>query len=409
VAVALDTKQYNVGGVLLDRPFKVRRLGHFGFNNANMEDSLRFYTELLGFHISDVLDFGARVEDPKLIEGMGDPKGYFTHHGGDHHSFVLFNKRVREALDKSRRFAPGVTINQITWQVGSLQEVSEATPWIKSRGQAVQRVGRDMPGSNWHTYFYDPDGFTNEMYYGIEQIGWMGYSKPKPMYKRGFHEAPELPQISEETEVQQALAEGLDLTSGYRYVDREGTYDVDGILLPRPFKVVRIGPVRLFATNVQASEEFYRDIMGFVKTEEVTWQGHRCVFLRCNTEHHSMALYPVELREKLGLREDTLNMSFGLQVANYRQLRAAVAFLREKGCTIKELDPGLFPGLGHSVLALDPDGHAVQLYAYMEQIGWDGKPRPAHLRPAITPGEWPDAVPAASDSFEGEAYLGPWG
>ena len=25
-------KKYNVGGVALDRPFKIRRLGHFGFN-----------------------------------------------------------------------------------------------------------------------------------------------------------------------------------------------------------------------------------------------------------------------------------------------------------------------------------------------------------------------------------------
>jgi len=409
MAVALKTKQFNVGGVLLDRPFKARRLGHFGFNNVKMEDSLRFYTELLGFRISDVNEFGKRVPDPKMIEGMGDPNGYFTHHGGDHHSFVLFNKLVREVLDKNRRFAPGVTINQITWQVGSLQEVSAATNWLKEQGQTIQRVGRDMPGSNWHTYFYDPDGFTNELYYGIEQIGWMGYSKPKPMYKRGFQEAPELPQISEETEVEQALAEGLDLTSGYRYVDGDGIYNVDGILLPRPFKIVRIGPVRLFATNVAASEDFYRDVMGFVKTEQVTYQGQRCVFLRCNTEHHSMALYPVALREQLGLREDSLCMSFGVQVANYRQLKDAVKFLREKGCTVKELPPELFPGMGHSALALDPDGHAVQLYAYMEQIGWDGKPRPTNLRPRVTAGEWPETVEAASDAYGGEPYLGPWG
>ena len=409
MATALETKHYNVGGVLMERPFKVRRLGHFGFNNVKMEESLRFYTELLGFRISDVMDMVARVEDPKVLEGLGDPHGYFTHHSGDHHSFVLFNKRIREALDKTRRFAPGITVNQITWQAGSLKEVVDATSWIKEQGCTIQRVGRDMPGSNWHTYFYDPDGFTNELYYGIEQIGWMGRSKPKPMYKRGFHDVPELPQMSEETEVEQALAEGLDLTSGYRYVEGQGTYDVDGILLPRPFKVVRIGPLRLFATNVSASEAFYRDIMGFAKTEEVSWQGHRCVFLRCNTEHHSLALYPLELRQELGLREDALCMSFGLQVANYRQLRDAVRFLRERGCTVKELDPGLFPGVGHSVLVFDPDGHAVQLYAYMEQIGWDGQPRPAHLRAAIKAGEWPEAVAARSDSYGGEAYLGPWG
>jgi catechol 2,3-dioxygenase-like lactoylglutathione lyase family enzyme len=409
MAVAVETKKFNVGGVLLDRPFKVRRLGHFGYNAIDMEGCLRFYTELLGFQISDVSDFGARAPDPKMLEGMGDTNGYFTRFGTDHHAFVLFNKRLREALDQHRRFRPGITVNQITWQVGSLQEVGDATPWLQEQGQTIQRVGRDMPGSNWHTYFYDPDGFTNELYYGIEQIGWMGYSKPKPMYKRGFREAPKLPQISELQEVEDARAEGVDLTSGYRYVDQPGTYDVDGILLPRPFKIVRIGPVRLFTTDLAASEAFYQDIMGFTKTEEVTYRSHRCVFLRCNTEHHSMALYPVELRDELGLREDSLCMSFGLQLANYRQLRDAVGFLRDKGCTVKELPPELFPGLGHSAFAFDPDGHAVQLYAYMEQIGWDGQPRPASLRPRITMGDWPEAVPALPDSYGGEPYLGPWG
>src|SRR5438270_9170753 len=137
MAVAVDTQKFDVGGVLLDRPFKVRRLGHFGFNNVNMEESLHFYTKLLGFRLSDMNDFGGRAEDPKILEGLGDTKGYFTHHGGDHHSFVLFNKRVREALDKNRRFAPGITINQITWQVGSLKEVSDATPWVKERGCTI--------------------------------------------------------------------------------------------------------------------------------------------------------------------------------------------------------------------------------------------------------------------------------
>ena len=45
-----------------------------------------------------------------------------------------------------------------------------------------------MPGSNWHTYLYDPDGQSNELYYGIEQIGWNGHSKPKAMIE--FNIAP---------------------------------------------------------------------------------------------------------------------------------------------------------------------------------------------------------------------------
>ena len=47
---------YAVGGVRMARPFKVRRLGHFGINVADPEVSRRFYEGLLGFRISDKLD-----------------------------------------------------------------------------------------------------------------------------------------------------------------------------------------------------------------------------------------------------------------------------------------------------------------------------------------------------------------
>jgi hypothetical protein len=51
----------------------------------------------------------------------------------------------------------------------------------------------------------------------------------------------------------------------------------------------------------------------------------------------------------------------------------------------------------------------VQLYYYMEQIGWDGKPRTAAQRRVVTPGPWPEQLDALGDTFLGEAYLGPWG
>src|SRR3954447_16118453 len=211
--------QFNVGGILLNQPFKIRRLGHFGFNVVDIEECLRFYTDLLGFRISDELDFAQRAS-PGQLDGLGDPKGYFTRYGTDHHAFVLFSRRVREALDTQRRFKSEVTVNQITWQVGSLGEIGRAIKWFDEQGLQIQRSGRDMPGSNWHTYVYDPDGHTNELYFGIEQVGWNGYSKPRAMYERGFREAPTLPQMAEFDEVQQALAKGIDLESGYRYVDK---------------------------------------------------------------------------------------------------------------------------------------------------------------------------------------------
>ncbi|MBX5492770.1 MAG: VOC family protein [Chloroflexi bacterium] len=409
-ATAPQTR-FNVGGVWLQQPFKIRRLGHFGFNVVNMDECVRFYTDLLGYRISDTIDFSERAQSPEQLAGLGDPRGYFLRYGTDHHAFVLFNKRVREALDAHRRFAPGVTVNQITWQVGSLGEIGRAIRWFGERGVEIQRSGRDMPGSNWHTYVYDPDGHTNELYYGIEQIGWDGYSKPRAMYDRGFREPPPLPQMSEEAEVQEALARGIDLHSGYRYVERlPATYDVDGILLPRPFKIVRQGPVNLFVQDVQRAQDWYRDTLGFLFTEEVTWRGHRCVFMRNNTEHHSLGLFPIALREELGLSPHTTTMSFGLQLGSYQQLRDAVRFLREHGVRVLDtIPPELYPGIDYAAHVLDPDGHCLQLYYYMEQIGWDGRPRPAHLRRHVTPGEWPEALEPLSDTYQGEPFLGPWG
>ena len=53
----------------------------------------------------------------------------------------------------------------------------------------------------------------------------------------------------------------------------------------------------------------YIETMGLTLTEEISWHGHRCVFLRANTEHHTVALYPLALRAELGLRPDSLCMN----------------------------------------------------------------------------------------------------
>jgi len=404
-----STEEFLVGGVRMPRPFRIRRLGHFGVNVADPERSKDFFCRLLGFRISDPIDFGERV--PAEQKGKTGPTvGYFARHGTDHHSFVFFPRRTIEAIRPSARTQAG-TVNQITWQCGSLQEVSDAFDWFTRRGKPIHRAGRDLPGSNWHFYPPDPDGHTNELYYGIEQIGWDGYSKPRDMYGVRYSKPPQLPHKSEYAEVMQAAREGIPIEKGTRAEDLGGEekYDVGGILLQRPFKIAKIGPVRLFAQDIGAMVSFYRDDLGFAITEEVKYKGLRCVFLRANTEHHSMALYPIKLREELGLRADTTLMSFGLQLGSYQQLRDAVAFLKGNGVAIKYLPPELFPGIDYCAFAIDPDGFAFQLYYYMEQVGWDGKPRPASQRPKIDNAKWPEAVEGRSDTFLGEPYLGPLG
>ncbi|MCI0779110.1 MAG: VOC family protein [Chloroflexi bacterium] len=404
-------KTYSVGGVLLERPFKLRRLGHFGLDVRDMDAHLRFYHDLLGFKLSDVNDFGARPNLAEMLKDVKETKGYFMHYGGDHHAFVLFPKEMRDTMARARgrEPKPGVDINQITWQVGSLGEIVHAIDFFKEREVPIARTGRDMPGSNWHTYLLDPDGHTNELYYGIEQIGWLGRSKPQDMYYRRFDEPPALPQMSEEAEVEEAKAKGIDVYSGFRDVESApATHDVEGVLLPRPFKITKIGPVSLFVDDLDRSLDFYMRELGFTLTEETEVMGQRAVFLRTGTEHHSLTLLPIALRSELGFSEESTLASFGVEVGSYEQLRNAVAFLKDNGVEFKDVPEELHPGIDYAAYALDPSGRCVQIYYYMEQLGWQGTPRPPSERRS-TEGAWPETLEPLSDTYADQVFQGPLG
>jgi len=141
----------------------------------------------------------------------------------------------------------------------------------------------------------------------------------------------------------------------------------------------------------------------------VVFKGRRCLFLRNGTEHHSLGLFPKELRQELGLSAHTSLMTFGAEVGSYEQLRSATAFLKEKGVKfVNTIPPDLYPGIDYAAHALDPDGHAIQLYYYMEQVGWDGKPRPQRLRRAVQE-EWPETVEPLSDTYVDQTFQGPLG
>jgi catechol 2,3-dioxygenase-like lactoylglutathione lyase family enzyme len=398
-----------VDGAVLPRPFQVRRLGHFGINVASVSTSLDFYGRLLGFEISDPLDFGPRIPQA-LKDQVGPTLGYFMRHGTDHHSFVVFPQAAMLASNPHYAAHPHLNVNQLTWQVASLREVANGLSWFESQGSRVLRSGRDTPGSNWHIYPVDPAGHINELYYGIEQIGWTGHSKPMAMHGIRYTQPPELPHRSEYAEVNQAVAQGMDLGSGHRRHDSWAeSFDVGGILLARPFKITKVGPVRLFVDDCADVLRFYTHTLGLTLTEQAEVSGHTCYFLRANTEHHSLALYPEALRHELGFQHQRSLLGFGLQLGSYGQLRAAVQFMLDAGHQALNLPQALSPGLGHHVWLQDPDGNAVQLYWEMEQIGWDGRPRPWAQRRVWpqNPSEWPEHIPTQSDSFMGEVFLGP--
>jgi catechol 2,3-dioxygenase-like lactoylglutathione lyase family enzyme len=398
---------YDVGGVTYPRPFRIRRLGHFGFNLNDLGKGLDFYGRMLGFRLTDETSLGKLM--PEAAGTLEDDRLFFMTHNTDHHSFLLAHRSLG-AIFGDDAASKEITLSQITWQVGSLQEVVRAFEYFGGRGIEIRRSGRDMPGSNWHVYVRDPDGHTIELYYGMEQIGVGGRSKPFDMYYRRFGDTPPLPQMSDFAELADAKARGIDTESGYvmRELGGAPTHEVEGVMLPRPFKITKIGPMALFVADVAASEAFYREVLGFTTTETVDWRGQRCVFMRHGNEHHSLKLLPRAIRDDLGLSAHTSCASMGMQVGSYRQLREAVAWLKAQGARFVDVPAELSPGIDYCAHVQDPEGHCVQLFYAMEQVGWDGRPRPAAQRRAVrTP--WPETLEPMSDTYVDQTYMGPLG
>jgi catechol 2,3-dioxygenase-like lactoylglutathione lyase family enzyme len=390
-------RMYDVGGVLLPQPFKARRLGHFALWQSDMDMARWLYADVLGFRETDV------------VKRDGKTVAVFTSHGTDHHSLAGIHASTAEGVRKSH-YENGVFVNQISFQVGTLEEVADAHAYFTERQIPISRLGRDFPGSNWAVYVLDPDGHRVEFYYGMEQIGWDRRSKPAAAYRQDVRSGFALPQPSEMTEIMTAERGGIDLEQGFRPAE-ELAYDccVGGIMLQRPFKLTKIGPVNLFVADLDRSERFYTELLGFTKTEDIEYRGHRCVYLRCGTDHHCIGLFPVALRSELGLNPSTTLMSIGMQVASYRQLKDAIAFLRQKELRFIDTIPfELHPGIDYAAHAIMPDGHCIQLYHAMEQVGWDGRPRPAAQRRRVAP-EWPGTIDGGPDVYADQILQGPLG
>jgi catechol 2,3-dioxygenase-like lactoylglutathione lyase family enzyme len=378
---------YTVGGIRSSQPFRIERLGHFGYHTPDLTGTMSFLSKELGLQISDVDDFTKRV--PALPKEHAT--GYFVRCAHDHHTLVIGSQTLVDMREPGRR---GALVNQLSWQVGSLKQVVDGVDFL-GKNAKLRRIGRDAPGSNWHAYAYCPDGYVNEIFYGMEQIGWDGRSKPSSMYDRAFHSLPPLPQIPEYEEAGQVLARGQSL-EGFRYEEgRPASFDVEGILMPQPFKLTRLARVLLFVADPEESLKFYLGVLGLKVSHRTDVLGHTCIFLRAGDEHHSLALMPAALKARLDF-----GAACSFSVATYQQLRDAHLYFESKRDRIIPVPSELSPGMSHGFWIRGPDAVAIQLVY--------GQARHSAQGPAPTPsGSWPETIEHAGGAWHEPVFMGP--
>jgi catechol 2,3-dioxygenase-like lactoylglutathione lyase family enzyme len=145
-------------------PFRIAKIGHVVLNVSDLERSVAFYTRLLGFSVSDV------YPDAMMPGGM-----VFMRCNADHHGVALVGSLPEESASRE--------LNHLAFEVATLDEVVRARDHLRAHGVVIDFEGRRRAGCQIAVEFRDPDGHRLEIYWGVDQIGSDGRSRPAAEWK----------------------------------------------------------------------------------------------------------------------------------------------------------------------------------------------------------------------------------
>ena len=145
-------------------PISVRKLGHLVYEVSDIERTTKFWTDILGFTVSDRNEFGM----------------VFLRCAGDHHSIALVpsKKGARPPADAGLRF------HHLAMEVEDMETLFRARDFLQARGIPIDFEGRRGPGGNVGVEFLDPDGYLFEIYANMDQVGPDGHTRPATQFNR---------------------------------------------------------------------------------------------------------------------------------------------------------------------------------------------------------------------------------
>lgn len=153
-------------------------------------------------------------------------------------------------------------------------------------------------------------------------------------------------------------------------------------------RVRNMGHVAIVVRDVDRSVSFYTDMLGMRLTEgleEPTDEvGHgvtaaAAAYVRCDGSHHTISIFrlsegllPEDAPDASVLRIGFHHMAF--ELATPDDLVAKYCEMRDAGVPIVQCRKG-GPGNHPRFYARDPDGHLLEFYWGIDEVGWDGLAR----------------------------------
>jgi len=142
----------------------------------------------------------------------------------------------------------------------------------------------------------------------------------------------------------------------------------------REFELKKIGHVVLNVSDLEAAVRFYTEVLGLQISDRYpeTMVPGGMVFMRCNTDHHGVALVGGASK----LERSSLN-HFAFEVGSPDEVFRARAWLRSHNVPIV-FEGRRRAGCQIAVEFRDPDNNSLEIYWGVDQVGSDGRVRPAN-------------------------------
>jgi catechol 2,3-dioxygenase len=160
-----DRENFHPDAYAGQSPIRVNKLGHFLYEVTDVERTVRFWKEVMGF-----------MEADRNRHGM-----VFLRCGADHHAIGL--KPMKEGKTPRRDMKGSLQMEHLAFEVDDVEMLKKAKAYLNANGIPIVFEGRKGAGCNISINFLDPDGYEFEIYCEMDQIGPDGRLRPESMFR----------------------------------------------------------------------------------------------------------------------------------------------------------------------------------------------------------------------------------
>jgi catechol 2,3-dioxygenase len=153
----------------MDKPVTPRGINHLVLNVRDLDESHRFWTEVVGFkQVGELKPTAQRPNPPKMRFYSGD-RGGQTHH---HDIALVENPALPAPPADWKMFGMPVAVNHIAITLPDRESWLRQLAYLQARGVTFDR--RVEHGMTHSLYIHDPNGYGVELLYDLPKEIWEG-------------------------------------------------------------------------------------------------------------------------------------------------------------------------------------------------------------------------------------------